>query len=64
MKCEYIQNSLKALGFVEKETDYAITPWYQKEFEKLMHAPAEKVAFAIKAEKPVTIDGDLAEWEG
>jgi len=64
MKNEYIQNSLKALGFVGKETDYAITPWYQKEFEKLMHAPAEKVAFAIKAEKPVTIDGDLAEWEG
>ncbi|WP_053001264.1 glucoamylase family protein [Kosmotoga pacifica] len=63
MKNEYIQNSLKALGFVEKEADYAVTPWYQEEFEKLMRAPAEKVAYAIKAEKPVIIDGDLTEWE-
>ena len=62
MKNEYIQKALKKIGFVEKKSEYAVTPWYLKEYEKILTAPSEKIAVAVK--KTITVDGKLNDWKG
>lgn len=63
MRNQYIQNSLKRLGFVDKKADYAVTPAYLQEFEKMRLAPKEKKHEARLLEKPISIDGDLVDWQ-
>ncbi len=62
MQNEYIQTAMCRLGFVEKAADYAVTPGYLAEFERLRLAPKEKTAVATALTGSIIIDGDLAEW--
>jgi hypothetical protein len=62
MKNKYAKNSLKIIGFEEKKSEYAVTPNYKKEFEKLMKAPSQKIAIAKKTNKKIIIDGNIDEY--
>ncbi|AZR73764.1 hypothetical protein BBF96_10430 [Anoxybacter fermentans] len=64
MQNESIQRALDKIGFVEKKADYAVTPGYQAEFEKMRLAPKDKKAVAHRLEGTIQVDGDLSEWQG
>lgn len=59
-----VADAMNKIGFVESDAEYAVTPWYMAEWEKMLLAPAEKEAVATRMLEPVTIDGDLSEWKG
>ncbi|MCD6462597.1 MAG: hypothetical protein J7L52_02730 [Thermotogae bacterium] len=64
MQNRYIQKAMRAVGFVEKTSDYAATPWYIEEYKKkLSAASTEKIALARKVEK-IKVDGKLDDWKG
>jgi len=62
MNNENIQRALDEIGFVNKESDYAVTPWYVEEYKRLLTSSEEKLAEAPKISH-VMIDGKLTEWE-
>lgn len=59
-----IAAAMDKIGFVERESEYAVTPEYMAEWEKMLLAPAEKMALATRALEPKVIDGSLCDWEG
>jgi len=59
-----ISGAMSKIGFVESDADYAVTPAYLEQWEKIRLAPAEKSAVAARTAVPVVVDGDLAEWKG
>lgn len=59
-----IVHAMDEIGFVTSDAEYAVTPQYLADWEKMLLAPAEKKAVATRALGPVTIDGDLSEWKG
>lgn len=59
-----VKRAMGLIGFRQEASEYAVTPWYLEEFEKLRLAPKEKKAFATRAQTPVSIDGELGEWQG
>ncbi|MDK2946362.1 MAG: hypothetical protein PWQ85_1141 [Geotoga sp.] len=63
MKNLSIKKALYKIGFVEKDSDYAVTPWYAEEFKRLLTSSEEKVAIAVRIKEPITIDGILNEWK-
>lgn len=59
-----IAGAMDRIGFVASDAEYAVTPAYLGEWEKMRLAPAEKEAVASRATRLVTIDGDLSDWAG
>lgn len=57
MKNKYIQRAMRKIGFTYKRADYSITPWYQKEYEKMVLEALKKVAIATKTDIPINVDG-------
>lgn len=62
MQNEAVQRGMAAVGFKPSSAEYAVTPGYMEQFEKMRLAPKDKKAVATRVEKPVTIDGDLSDW--
>ena len=58
-----VAHAMDEIGFAERDSEYAVTPEYLAEWEKMLLAPAEKKAAATRVLQPVTIDGDLSEWK-
>jgi hypothetical protein len=63
MKNENVQKALDEIGFVEKVSDYSVTPWYVEEYKRLLTSSEEKLAEAPKISNNINIDGNLEEWE-
>ncbi len=59
-----IADAMAKIGFVASDAEYAVTPAYLEEWERIRLAPAEKSAIAARVAVPVVVDGDLAEWRG
>jgi hypothetical protein len=59
-----IAGAMERIGFVASDAEYAVTPAYLGEWERMRLAPAEKEAVASRATPVVTIDGDLSDWTG
>ncbi|MEN2983817.1 MAG: glucoamylase family protein [Dictyoglomaceae bacterium] len=57
MKNKNIQRAMRKIGFTFKRSEYAVTPWYQREYEKRILGALQKVAKAFKTDIPVNIDG-------
>jgi len=62
MRIPYVQEALKKIGFVEKVSDYAVTPWYMEEYKKMTSGPTGRIAKAPK--RTIVVDGNLDDWEG
>ncbi|KUK23120.1 MAG: hypothetical protein XD57_0778 [Thermotoga petrophila] len=63
MSISYIKNALEKIGFINKKSEYAVTPAYMEEYKKLLTQPEGKVAIAPRKEV-IVIDGKLDDWEG
>jgi hypothetical protein len=63
MKNENIQKALDEIGFIEKVSDYAVTPWYVEEYNRSLTTSSEKLAYATRVSSYINIDGDLEEWK-
>lgn len=63
MKSEYVQKALKKIGFISKVSNYAITPWYQKEYQRLITKPSEKKVVNAPRVTRIVIDGKLNDWK-
>ena len=63
MSNEHIQEALNKIGFIDKVSDYAVTPWYVEEYRRLLTSSEEKLALAPRLKQSIEIDGDLSEWK-
>ncbi len=63
MSNEHIQEALNKIGFIDKVSDYAVTPWYVDEYRRLLTSSEEKLALAPRLKQSIEIDGDLSEWK-
>ncbi len=63
MQNEHVQRALGLIGFEEREADYAVTPSYAAELGERAEALRQPVT-ARRAGAAVTVDGDLADWQG
>lgn len=62
MSNENVPKALDEIGFIDKLSDYAVTPWYVEEYKRLLTSAEEKLAEAPRISN-VKIDGKLTEWE-
>lgn len=63
MRNKYIKKALEKIGFINRKSNYALTPKYKKEHERKVLEYTRKVAIAMKTEFPIKIDGIFdKEW--
>ncbi|MEW6045068.1 MAG: glucoamylase family protein [Bacillota bacterium] len=62
MQNEPVREALKKVGFVERSSDYAITPAYQAKFRQMQMGVEQRQAVAVRRSVPVEVDAELAEW--
>ncbi len=61
MQNAQVQGALTTLGFVERPSDYAVTPAYLQDVSEAEAAAKQPVSGSAISPAP-TIDGDLTEW--
>ncbi|NLG69908.1 MAG: hypothetical protein GX496_10210 [Firmicutes bacterium] len=62
MQNEPVRAALEKVGFVERRSDYAVTPAYRAKWEQMQLGVEQRHAVAVRRSAPIEIDGDLAEW--